>query len=209
MPGFLRLRLLLTIGSVLAAVAALGGLVATAHAFVIGRALDEQLMPADVAVVLGAAVETGGRPNPCLVARVRRAAGLYYDGLTRHIVVTGGTDRGTGLVEAEHMARWLVQQGVPEEAILQEPRASSTAENIAFTTPLLRERGWRSVLLVSDPYHLPRAAALARRAGWEVAPVPATESLCWRQPASSAYYTWRETALVLRDLTFGELLGRG
>lgn len=210
MLSFLNVRMLLTaVGVALVIALAAAGLTLSARTFILDRALDEELAPADVAVVLGAAVQTRGRPNACLAARVRRAADLYHRGLTRNLVVTGGDDRGTGLNEAEHMARWLAEQGVPEAAIVQEPRASSTAENIAFSAPILAERGWQSVLLVSDPYHLPRAAALARRQGWEVYPAPAVESLCWRLPGPSSYYTWRETALVLRDLTFSELFGRG
>lgn len=206
----LNVRSFLFITGVLLALAVgAAGLTLAARSFILDRALDEELAPADVAVVLGAAVQTSGRPNACLIARVRRAASLYHAGLTRNLIVTGGDDRGTGLNEAEHMARWLAEQGVPESAIVQEPRASSTIENIAFSAPILDENGWRSVLLVSDPYHLPRAAALARRQGWEVYPAPAVDSLCWRLPGPSSYYTWRETALVLRDLTLSELFSSG
>lgn len=189
--------------------AAAAGLTAVARTYILDRALDEQLAHADVALVLGAAVQSNGRPNACLLARVRHAAELYQRGLTRHLVVSGGDDADTGLNEAAYMAQWLEGQGIPREAIQQEPRATSTTENITLSAPILAQHGWDSVLLVSDPYHLPRATALARRQGWAVHPAPAVDSVCWRSPRYSNYYTWRETALVLRDLTLGELFSRG
>lgn len=58
-----------------------------------------------------------------------------------------------------------MELGVPASAILVEPRARNTGENINFARELLAERSVEvsSVLLVSKPYEERRAYATARR----------------------------------------------
>jgi uncharacterized SAM-binding protein YcdF (DUF218 family) len=82
-------------------------------------------------------------------------------------VLSGG---GAGPVpEAEIMRHRALARGLPETALLIEPRSRNTVENARETARLLHARGLRSVLLVSDRVHLPRAALLFRLAGLRVA----------------------------------------
>jgi uncharacterized SAM-binding protein YcdF (DUF218 family) len=67
------------------------------------------------------------------------------------------------------MRRMALARGVPEAALLVEPNSRDTVENAWEAARLLRPRGARLVLLVSDRAHLPRAALLFRRAGLRVA----------------------------------------
>jgi len=53
--------------------------------------------------------------------------------------------------------------------LLVEPGSRDTVENARETARLLRSRGARSVVLVSDRVHLPRAALLFRFAGLRLA----------------------------------------
>jgi uncharacterized SAM-binding protein YcdF (DUF218 family) len=71
--------------------------------------------------------------------------------------------------EAEIMRRMALDSGVPEAALLVEPGSRDTVENARETARLLRSRGARSVVLVSDRVHLPRAALLFRFAGLHLA----------------------------------------
>ncbi len=66
------------------------------------------------------------------------------------------------------MRRLAVTAGVPEAALLIEPYSRDTLGNARETARLLRGRGWRTVILVSDKAHLPRAALLFCIAGVEV-----------------------------------------
>jgi uncharacterized SAM-binding protein YcdF (DUF218 family) len=75
---------------------------------------------------------------------------------------------------------------VPEAALLVEPGSRDTVENAWETARLLRPRGGRSVFLVSDRAHLPRAALLFRLAGLRIsgcAGVP-PPSLFWEACAA-------------------------
>jgi uncharacterized SAM-binding protein YcdF (DUF218 family) len=83
------------------------------------------------------------------------------------LLLSGG---GSGpMPEAEFMQQIALAGGVPETALLVEPRSRNTVENAREAARLLRPRGGREVLLVSDRPHLLRAALLFRLAGLRVA----------------------------------------
>jgi uncharacterized SAM-binding protein YcdF (DUF218 family) len=71
----------------------------------------------------------------------------------------------------ESLARGL---GLPLENILTERTAHTTREEALTIGALLRARGIRRILLVTDGLSMPRARRLFERAGLEVLPVPST-----------------------------------
>jgi uncharacterized SAM-binding protein YcdF (DUF218 family) len=106
---------------------------------------------ADAIVVLGCR-------GSALARRVDRAIQLYREGAAPLLVLSGG---GTGPVpEAEYMRRIAIAGGIPEEALLLDAVSHNTIENARETARLMAARGLRSVLLVSDRTHLPRARLL-------------------------------------------------
>ncbi|NKY48287.1 YdcF family protein [Nocardia cerradoensis] len=89
--------------------------------------------------------------------------------------------------EAVHYREHAVAQGVPDEAVLVEPRATNTAENIDLSRALLRESGRvvRSVLLICRPYQQRRSYATCRKR-W-----PEVEVVCGSLPESLDEYVAR------------------
>ena len=55
--------------------------------------------------------------------------------------------------------------GVPAEAVVLEGKSRNTHENAIFTAAILKDKGWRSVLLVTSAGHMRRAMAAFRKAG--------------------------------------------
>ncbi|MFJ6011305.1 YdcF family protein [Streptomyces sp. NPDC092952] len=94
---------------------------------------------------------------------------LYRRGMFPLMVFTGATSRTTRdrmpRGEAEHYRERALELGVPDSAVLVEPNARNTGENINFSRALLAERHVTvsSVLLVSKPYEERRAYATARK----------------------------------------------
>ncbi|KOS23308.1 Uncharacterized protein ESCO_003664 [Escovopsis weberi] len=89
----------------------------------------------------------------------RYAAQLYHAGLAPLLIFSGDSGALTRDVfdrpEAEVFAAEARAAGVPASAVVVEPRARNTGENIRFTHELLlRERGLRlrSLMLVQKPY---------------------------------------------------------
>lgn len=115
-------------------------------------------------------------------------AALYRDGMAPLIVFTGATSRTTRdrmpRGEAEHYRERALELGVPADAILVEPNARNTGENITFSRALLAAQGIAvpSALLVCKPYEERRAYATARKL-W-----PDAEWVCASAPRSFAEY---------------------
>ena len=138
----------------------LGWLVAGAAVFLWGQ--RDAAVPSDAIVVLGAA-QYNGRPSPVLRARLEHARRLYEEDLAPWIMVTGGVGRGDTTSEAEVSRRWLAARGVPDSAIVVRPRGKSTYASMTDVAEWLHPRKLRTVLLVSDPFHMTRLRFEARR----------------------------------------------
>lgn len=78
-----------------------------------------------------------------------------------------------------HYREYAVERGVPAGAVLVEPRATNTAENLEFSRALLAERRIpvESVLIMSRPYQQRRAYATCRLVWPEVEVVCASNPL--------------------------------
>jgi uncharacterized SAM-binding protein YcdF (DUF218 family) len=110
------------------------------------------------------------------------AAELYHAGLFPTLVFTGATNpthpdrfpRG----EAVHFREHALNLGVPDPAILIEPDATNTGENIALSRAELAAAGTpvASVMLIAMPYMQRRAYATCRKL-W-----PEVEVVCASQP---------------------------
>jgi uncharacterized SAM-binding protein YcdF (DUF218 family) len=138
--------------------------------------------PADVAIVLGAAVR-GTEPSPVFAARIDHAIDLYRRGRVWRIVFTGGLGAGDRLAESEAARRYAVRAGVPDDRIAVETRSRITYTNLVEARALLASRGPAPrVLIVSDPLHLRRAVTMARDLGLDAhpAPTPTTRYRSWR-----------------------------
>lgn len=117
-----------------------------------------------VALVLGAAVWPDGRPSPTLARRARHAAGLYRAGQIDAIIGCGGLGRHPP-TEARAITTLCSAEGVPETALFEEGTSTRTRENLRNALPLLAGMGAQCVVIVTDPYHAPRARLIAHQLG--------------------------------------------
>ncbi|MER7939161.1 YdcF family protein [Streptomyces sp. NPDC094458] len=114
------------------------------------------------------------------------AVALYRRGLAPLIVFTGATSPTTKERmpdgEALHYRQRALGLGVPRAAVLVEPQARNTGENIRFSQALLREAGVdvTSVLLVSKPYEERRAYATTRKLWPAITPICSSTSMSFR-----------------------------
>lgn len=136
-----------------------------AAATVAGAGLLTTPEHADLALVLGNTVTRGNRPMPRLAARLEAARALYVDGGCATILVSGGIDPHDHRNEAAGMKQWLVDHGVPSEVIEQDPYGDDTRASARHAEAWLAAHDKRSVVVVSQFYHLPRARLALRQAG--------------------------------------------
>ncbi|WP_260636090.1 YdcF family protein [Streptomyces angustmyceticus] len=134
--------------------------------------MHHEVRPTDAAIGLGS--HDLGVPAFC--------AELYRAGLFPTLVFSGGPNptaperfpRG----EAVHFREHALALGVPADAVLLEPGARNTGQNITLSREILTAAGItpRTVLLVSMPYMERRAYATARKV-W-----PEVEVICASAP---------------------------
>lgn len=120
---------------------------------------------ADVIVVLGAGLQPNNQPGPALIRRTAQAAELWQRGIADRMICTGGYGLRRERSEADACAELLRDHGIPAAAITLEERSRSTEENAIHTAEIMREQGWQSAVVVSDGYHLLRAASIFNREG--------------------------------------------
>ena len=124
----------------------------------------DQAQPADAIVVLGAA-QYDGRPSPVLKARLDHAIGLWNRRIAGVLIVTGGTGSGDTTSEAAVGRTYARKHGVPDSAILLESEGRETRESMLAVSRMMEQRGQKTAILVSDPFHMLRLSVLGRRFG--------------------------------------------
>ncbi|MFI5626045.1 YdcF family protein [Nocardioides sp. NPDC051685] len=158
--------------------------------------MGHQLRPCDVAIGLGS--------HDLSVAD--HAAALYHKGLFERLVFSGANSPTTQARfprgEAVHYREHAMRLGVPDEAIMIEPEAANTGQNISLSRALLASADIlpTTVMLISKPYMERRAYATTRLA-W-----PGVEPICTSAPLElEAYIDSIGDARLVLDMLVGDL----
>jgi uncharacterized SAM-binding protein YcdF (DUF218 family) len=95
---------------------------------------------------------------------------LYYKGRIKHIIFTGGSgsiefpEKREGLF----VKKYLESIHVPDSALIIESQSKNTYENAVFTKKILDSLQISgNFLLVTSAYHMPRALAIFKKAGYK------------------------------------------
>lgn len=162
---------------------------------------------ADAALILGNRAYLHGKPNPCLTGRVDAGLALAQAGRVSRLLMSGGVDHEDGHVEAEVMQTHALAAGY-SGPVLQEKRSSSTRENLALSAPVLQAAGVRSVIVVSEPYHLWRVERLVRAGGFDRqfdVQYAAAPTLCWQRWGMLFKGALREPLAIVNNALYGYL----
>jgi uncharacterized SAM-binding protein YcdF (DUF218 family) len=157
----------------------------------------------DAIVVLGSA-QYNGVPSSIFAARLEHAVALYGDGVAPVIVTVGGKATGDQFTEAEAGRDYLANAGIPGDALLAVPEGVDTLESMRAVATAFDEHGWRSAVLVTDPWHAMRAERMAEDAGIEAESSPTRQGPAVQTRATQFRYILRETAAYLLYRATGE-----
>ena len=133
-------------------------------AVLLWSALD-QARPAESIVVLGAA-QYDGHPSPVLRARLDHAVDLWNQRMAPVMILTGGTGFGDTTSEAAVSRGYIRKRGVPDGSIVLEKEGRTTRESMQAVARMLQDRGFKTAIVVSDPFHMLRLWVLSRRLGF-------------------------------------------
>lgn len=135
---------------------------------------QDPLQPNDIVIALG-----GGQH--CL--RVQHAAELYRRGYG-HKLLLSGIEAFEGTVAEEKVRQQAVNFGVPAADILIVTNTFNTRTEADKVAALMRQQGWKSALIVTEPSHTRRAhytlQHVAPDLSFSATPVPAEWSNVWR-----------------------------
>jgi uncharacterized SAM-binding protein YcdF (DUF218 family) len=162
---------------------------------------------ADAALILGNRAYREGKPNPCLTGRVDAGLALAKEGLVRQLLMSGGVDKEDGRIEAEVMQAYARLAGYVGPLLL-EPVSASTRENLSMSRRVLQAAGMKSVIIVSEPYHLWRAQRLAHASGFDRlfdVQYAAAPSSCWRHWGMLFKGALREPLAIVNNAMHGYL----
>lgn len=153
----------------------------------------------DAIVVLGAS-QFDGKPSTVFRARLLHAKRLYEAGVAPRVITLGGGAPGDRTTEAAAGARFLADRGVDTIALAQ---GRNTLQSLQALQKEFRAKGWRSAVLVTDPWHELRARRMASDLGIRAATSPARAGPAVRERVTELRYVARETAAYLYYRVFG------
>lgn len=151
----------------------------------------------DTLIVLGYPAKLDGTPSPEQRERVLEGVRQYKAGVASHIIMTGAAAHNR-FVEAHVMDEFAQSQGVPAAAIIEEPQAKNTIQNLYYSSRIMHQQGWTSAEIVSSPSHLPRAALIVNTLNYEQPSL----YINWRTHAAhwpAEYSIFREAVLYIGE----------
>jgi vancomycin permeability regulator SanA len=157
--------------------------------YIVADGLNDEIAQADAAVVLGNTVERNGQPSERLKARLEKAVELYDQNLVGKIIVSGGFG-AEGFEEADVMRAFLVSRNVPESSIILDRDGDNTHKTAVNTKQIMQSRNMRSVIIVSQYFHITRSRLAFQKAGIENI-----------YAAHANYFELRDIYSILREFT--------
>jgi vancomycin permeability regulator SanA len=128
--------------------------------------LTDKKKQADLAVILGNKVNEDGTLSKRLAKRLECGLQLYRNKRVRKILVSGGLGK-EGFYEGDKMKDYLTKNGVPDSVIIVDNLGSNTIATVDNTLRLKDSLNFRSLIVISQYFHLTRTKMLFRKRHFE------------------------------------------
>ena len=157
-------------------------------------------MKANIAIIMGSAVSTDGRPSQAMRRRVKAALDLRHEIKNLIFLPTGGNLERWGHSEAEIMTGLLKDAGVDNESIIQETASRNTLQSLTYCARKIKQRSDIATIVVcSDSFHLTRCRFLLSLLGIQSDRRPMPHGIRSMGFARWAYYCAREAVAIPVD----------
>lgn len=117
------------------------------------------LSPQDTLEKVDAVVVVSGGDSD---KRIEKGVQLWKEGWAKALIFSGAAEEGD-VSNAAAMKNIAISHGVPAGAILIEEKSKTTAENAKFTAEIIKEKGYKNMILVTAPYHQRRTYNLFKK----------------------------------------------
>jgi len=153
--------------------------------------------------------------------RFIQTALLYKKGYIKKIIASGGQNgmfSEDNFMEADFVAKNLMDLGIPAEDIWIENQSKNTIENAGFSKQIIDRHGGikTKAVLITSAFHIPRATLTFEQAGIAVRPYPCAFSMLPSAtrlsaatliPSSGAMENWGGLFRELIGMTYLKLKG--
>ena len=146
----------------------------------------------DCILVLGAGLRPDRTPSDMLADRLDVAIGLYKEGVSDTIVLSGDFSVERDYDEVSAMELYCLDRGVPADAIVKDCKGFSTYESMFNLRDMDR---YSKVVVVTQKYHLYRALYIAEKMGMDAVGADAAT----RMYRGQLYRDIREIAARTKD----------
>lgn len=150
--------------------------------------LWDRQQSADLAVIMGNKVNEDGTLSTRLAKRVECGLQLYQQGRVKRLLVSGGLGK-EGHYEGDKMRDYLVKKGVPDSLIIVDNQGNNTTLSVVNTLQLQDSLQFKSVIVVSQYFHLTRSKMLFRKKGFKAV-----------SGVSPWYFEWRDVYALGREM---------
>ena len=130
-------------------------------------------------IILGAQVR-GTYITSSLKRRLDAALCYLQHSPETKVIVSGGQGPGEEISEADAMAGYLEEHGIPKKQIFRENRSASTRENLRFSREYVDVEHDR-IGIVTNDFHIYRSSIIARQEGYrKICRIPADSDPVFR-----------------------------
>ena len=147
------------------------------------------IQKADAIVILGAAIYT-----PSLKNRSLEGLRLYEAGDAKGVVVSGGRISDKDISEAGYMQKVIEGNATGPVPIIIEDQSHSTYDNFKNTKAKIGKG--KSIIVVSDAFHLARGVIMAEREGFKVLYWSAPKPYYYSKKDLLYYYIREDFAMI-------------
>jgi len=154
----------------------------------------------DVIAVLGAS-QFDGRPSAVFQSRLDHAKTLFDAGVAPRVVTLGGSAPGDRFTEAGAGKTYLEDHGVG--SVVAVGLGRDTLQSLRALDATMVQQGWRTAVLVTDPWHSLRSRRMATDLGIAAVTSPTRRGPSVRTRGTELRYIARETAAYLYYRLFG------
>ena len=162
---------------------------------------DETIGKADAIVVMGAA-QLDGRPGRVLEARLKEVVRIYEKDFASQVFTLGEGAPGDRFTEAGTSRAWLAQKGIPWKSITAIRIGRDTFTSIEALASNINKERYKSIIIVTDPYHCFRSITMARDFGFDASCSPVRTGIASLDKVGFRYLL-RETGAYLAYITLG------
>ncbi|MBO4290087.1 MAG: YdcF family protein, partial [Lachnospiraceae bacterium] len=167
----------------------------------------------DFMIVLGCGIRKDGTCSPLLRGRVDRALAFAkkqkeLTGKELTFIVSGGQGPNEVVPESRAMKNYLLEQGVPEERILEEDKSTSTFENMLCSKKIIEDVGaGGKVAFATTNYHVFRSGLFSRRVKMRAVGIGAkTKWYFWPNAAVREFVGLLTEHRLKQAIIFGSLI---